>query len=485
VNNHKESVRNDRELVSLRVRFDQLRNANNKSSENVAHLNSKSVQDAVFWAPGLCSLEKKTMAHKAIREYDGKKILAALLPQYSGHRCRMDDRLVKFSGETNLLQLRRNNPWLGNNRLVAKLDQLVKRRMRNGLVLLDASWKQVTQWLTEHIGKETTVDHISGRLDTFLIEPFRPHDAKREYYLAMRTLRDGDEILFCRHGGITVGDVETKARRLLVTLFEDIDNYDIENLLLDEIEAAERELIADYIRAVHKIFAAADFVFLEINPLVVIDHEVVALDLAARLDDTASQDARLLWGPLAFPPPFGKAATAEEDYIRSLDENSGASLKLTLLKPEGRIWTLLAGGGASVVFTDTIADLGLGSELANYGEYSGDPTDEETYEYTKTVLDLMTRQPDRHLRGKVLIIGGGIANFTDVAKTFRGISKALSEYRQKLKLVGAKVYVRRGGPNYQEGIRNLKTLAPQLGIPIEVYGPETHMTRIVKLALNA
>jgi succinyl-CoA synthetase beta subunit len=425
------------------------------------------------------------MAHKAIHEYDGKKILAALLPQYSEQQCRLDDRLIKVCAETNLLQLRRNNPWLGNARLVAKVDQLVKRRMKNGLVLLDASWKDVTQWLADHMGQERTIDGITGTLDTFFVEPFRAHDTKSEYYLAMRTLRDGDEILFCRHGGITVGDVERNARRMLVTISGDIDNNEIEKLLLDEIQPEERSLVAEYIRAVHKIFAAANFVFLEINPLAVINGEVVALDLAARLDDTASLEARALWGALAFPPPFGKAASPEEEYIRSLDENSGASLKLTVLKPEGRVWTLLAGGGASVVFTDTIADLGMGEELANYGEYSGDPTDEETYEYAKTVLDLMTRQPDRHLRGKVLIIGGGIANFTDVAKTFRGISKALSEYRQKLKLVGAKVYVRRGGPNYQEGIRNLKLLAPQLGIPIEVYGPETHMTRIVKLALNA
>jgi hypothetical protein len=34
-------------------------------------------------------------------------------------------------------------------------------------------------------------------------------------------------------------------------------------------------------------------------------------------------------------------------------------------------------------------------------------------------------------QGKVLIIGGGIANFTDVAATFKGIQKALAEYRDK------------------------------------------------------
>jgi succinyl-CoA synthetase beta subunit len=425
------------------------------------------------------------MAHRAIREYDSKKVLAALLPQYSQNSCGLDSRFVRINSETNFNKVLIDHGWLENSKLVVKVDQLVKRRMKNGLMLLNASWTEAREWITERIGTTITVDGICGKLDSFLVEPYRSHDIYAEYYLAMRTVRDGDEILFCSDGGISVGDVEGKARRVKVKIGENIDNIEISETLLKEIESAKRELIATYIRALHKIFVAADFIFLEINPLSVIDGQVVALDLAVRLDDTAGQSARQLWGPLAFPPPFGRVECAEENYIRSLDENSGASLKLTVLKPEGRIWTLLAGGGASVVFTDTIADLGMGNELANYGEYSGNPTDEETYEYAKTVLDLMTRQPDSQNRGKVLIIGGGIANFTDVAKTFSGISKALREYRFKLKLVGAKIYVRRGGPNYQEGIRSLRALAPELGVPFEVYGPETHMTRIVKLALQA
>lgn len=60
-----------------------------------------------------------------------------------------------------------------------------------------------------------------------------------------------------------------------------------------------------------------------------------------------------------------------EVYIRELDSKTGASLKLTILNHAGRIWTMVAGGGASVVYADTISDLGYGNELANYGEYSG------------------------------------------------------------------------------------------------------------------
>ena len=41
-----------------------------------------------------------------------------------------------------------------------------------------------------------------------------------------------------------------------------------------------------------------------------------------------------------------------------LDEKSGASLKLTILNPEGRGWLMLAGGGASVIFSETVCDMG-------------------------------------------------------------------------------------------------------------------------------
>lgn len=53
-------------------------------------------------------------------------------------------------------------------------------------------------------------------------------------------------------------------------------------------------------------------------------------------------------------PPHPTTTTSslllQEAYIADLDAKSGASLKLTLLNPRGRIWTMVAGGGASVVY---------------------------------------------------------------------------------------------------------------------------------------
>ncbi len=209
---------------------------------------------------------------------------------------------------------------------------------------------------------------------------------------------------------------------------------------------------------------------------------VIPLDLAAKLDSTAEFESGSKWGDIEFPAPFGRTPSKEEAFIEELDSKTGASLKLTILNPEGRVWTMVAGGGASVIYADTITDLGFMNELANYGEYSGDPSEEFTYLYAKTILNLMTRKA--HPKGKFLLIGGGIANFTDVAATFKGIIKALKEYQKELQENKVKIYVRRGGPNYQEGLSQMRALGEKLGVPIEVYGPETHMTKIVSMALK-
>ena len=62
---------------------------------------------------------------------------------------------------------------------------------------------------------------------------------------------------------------------------------------------------------------------------------------------------------------------------------------------------------------------------------------------------------EKNPEGKVLIVGGGIANFTNVAATFKGIVKALQENQTKLLENKIKIFVRRAGPNYQEGLRSV------------------------------
>lgn len=280
-----------------------------------------------------------------------------------------------------------------------------------------------------------------------------------------------------------VGDVDAKGVRLALTIEESPSIERVKSTLLGQVPVERQETLAGFIVALVKLFRDLNYVYMEINPLVMTsDGRITPLDMAAKIDETAHFLNSAQWGQIEFPAPFGRAEYPEEAYIKKLDQSSGSSLKLTILNPNGRVWTMVAGGGASVVYADTISDLGFGAELANYGEYSGAPTLQETYEYAKTIFSLMTKT--KHPDGKILIIGGGIANFTDVAATFTGIQKAMTQFREELLEHKVQIWVRRAGPNYQEGLKNMRTTSETLGLPMHLYGPETHMTAVVPLALG-
>ncbi|MFH0848342.1 MAG: ATP citrate lyase citrate-binding domain-containing protein [archaeon] len=422
------------------------------------------------------------MAQMAIREADGKRMIARLLGEYTNGAYSLHDKFISVEPETDLKNLPEKYKWLENEKLVVKPDQLIKRRGKSKLLLLNANWKEAEEWINQRIRKPVTVGSVTGVLDHFIIEPFIPHNQSDEYYLAITSIREGDNVLFYHQGGIDVGDVDTKALKMMVPTGEYPTAEEIGRNLLGQIPTERRRLVSGFIEGMFRFYVDLNYAYLEINPFVAVGDRICLLDLAAKLDDTAEFEMGEKWGSIKFPSPFGRTPTREEAYIEELDSKTGASLKLTILNPQGRIWTMVAGGGASVIYADTITDLGFMHEMANYGEYSGDPNEEFTYLYARTILDLMTRTEDP--RGKILLIGGGIANFTDVANTFKGIVRALKEHQQKLVENKVKIYVRRGGPNYEEGLRIMRDLGNELGVPIEVYGPDTHMTRIVSMALG-
>ena len=60
----------------------------------------------------------------------------------------------------------------------------------------------------------------------------------------------------------------------------------------------------------------------------------------------------------------------------------------------------------------------------------------------------------------------------------------MTEYRHQLLEHKVTIFVRRGGPNFQEGLRVMREVGSKLGLTIYVFGPETHMTAIVGMALG-
>jgi ATP-citrate lyase beta-subunit len=422
------------------------------------------------------------MAQRGIREYDGKRMLSKYWSEYVSKDFTFPGKIVLVDPKTKLNDLPKKHPWLAKEKLVVKPDQLFGKRGKHGLIKTNATFTEVKKWIKERMNKETTVGKVTGTLTHFIIEPYVPH--KDEFYIAIKSNREGDTIYFSNHGGVDIENVWKTVAEIQVDVADDIEKINIEGKLPKDTPKQYKKMFAEFIKGLYQFYRELNYAYLEINPFVVTGQSIVPLDLVARIDDTGHFESAQKWGDLTFPAPFGRKLSKEEEYVKMMDEKSGASLKLTILNPKGRVWTMVAGGGGSVIYTDTIVDLGYRDELANYGEYSGNPTTDLTYEYAKTILDLMTREKDPKGRPKYLLIGGGIANFTDVAKTFTGITMALRDYKKKLKDTNVKIYVRRGGPNYQEGLRIMKDLGKELGIPIDVYGPETHMTRIVDMALG-
>ncbi|KAK7528553.1 hypothetical protein IWX49DRAFT_31858 [Phyllosticta citricarpa] len=473
------------------------------------------------------------MSAKSILEADGKAILnyhltrapvikPTPLPASSTHNPPPRLASLHFPADKQvkavLDQAEVTYPWLlqAGSKFVAKPDQLIKRRGKSGLLALNKTWPEARAWIEERAGKSQKVEHVDGVLRQFLVEPFVPHPSDTEYYININSVREGDWILFTHEGGVDVGDVDAKAEKLLipVDLSQYPSNDEIAATLLKKVPKGVHNVLVDFISRLYAVYVDCQFTYLEINPLVVIPNadatsaEVHFLDLAAKLDQTAEFECGVKWAiarsptalglptlpsadgkvtidagpPMEFPAPFGREMSKEEAFISEMDAKTGASLKLTILNSQGRVWTLVAGGGASVVYADAIASAGFASELANYGEYSGAPTETQTFQYARTVLDLMLRAP-MHPDGKVLFIGGGIANFTNVASTFKGVIRALREVAPLLNEHKVQIWVRRAGPNYQEGLKNIKAVSVELDLDMHVYGPEMHVSGIVPLAL--
>lgn len=413
------------------------------------------------------------MSQKPIREVQAKNLIS---DHWSGPG-KPSLRFAPIGPETDIDLLPKKFPWLTEgekdkkmnktvkkNTLVVKVDELFGKRGKLGYVHMCKNFSDAKRWIEKFRGKEVTIGARKGVLHHFLIEPFIEH--KKEYYCAFTCERECDVILSSEHGGIDVED-QKNMQKIEVAFDQKPDLSPIPKVLRPTVSG------------LFTLFRSLDLGFLEINPLTIVGKNSYLLDAVCRIDTCAAFRQRSTWGFMEIPEGFGATPTTQERAIHALDQKSGSSLKFILLNPKGRIWTMVAGGGASIIYADAITALVPPEELANYGEWSGNPTTDEMEQYTKNILELMTVCPSSH---KALLIGGGIANFTDIAKTFAGIIKALHSLREKLQNV--KIYVRRAGPRDREGLEKLQKACDSMGIACVTHGAELPMTEIVGMALS-
>lgn len=387
------------------------------------------------------------MARKRISEFRAKTLLYKELSlPYSG-----------ISVDTNSLEFNPSN-LNSQKTYVVKVDQGVKKRFKNNLVLLNQTTDQITNAikLLQEKGYHR-----------FIIEEHHQYN-ENEQYLSLERTREGMILYFSKQGGI---DIEENQNSILK---KNLSQENIESI------AAETNLNLEILQKITKSFEENYFSFLELNPFIIKDLQIILLDAAIEVDDTAIFFVNNAWSENDFATGETKQKTTEESEVKQLAAKSQAAFSLEVLNPNGSIFMMLSGGGASIVLADEVYNQGYGHELANYGEYSGNPNAEETYIYAKAVISLMLKSSAPK---KTLIIAGGVANFTDIRITFNGLIKALNEYKDKLKNQNIKVFVRRGGPYQDEGLNAIKMFLEKEQILGCVAGPELVLTEIVSKAL--
>jgi succinyl-CoA synthetase beta subunit len=233
----------------------------------------------------------------------------------------------------------------------------------------------------------------------------------------------------------------------------------------------------DFVDHITSVMDAQHFSFVEINPLIVRNDRCFLLDAAVLADSAGEYVADWTEDDVVDPhvPSDSEAAIAE------MNQNSPAAFSFRVLNPNGALWLILSGGGASITIADEAMNQGKADLIGNYGEYSGGPTTEESYLYTKHVLEQTFRS---NAPKKAIVIAGGVANFTDVKKTFKGVIQALDEVADKLREAQVTVFVRRGGPNENEGLAMMKQFLENNQLLGSVHGSDILLTDVVTEALE-
>ena len=131
-------------------------------------------------------------------------MLARLLKDYSDGRLNIPDKIVTVGPDTDMTKLPNQYKWLTTEKLVVKPDQLIKRRGKNKLILVGATFDQAKKWIEEKSKAPITIygkfdadgkpmdKGTVGQLTNFIIEPMISHKESDESYVAIMATKTGD-----------------------------------------------------------------------------------------------------------------------------------------------------------------------------------------------------------------------------------------------------------------------------------------------------
>lgn len=379
---------------------------------------------------------RATMARVAITEYVAKRLC---FEDYTGVSVTADTLTERVASLPD------------TQTYVVKVDAGVKKRGKQGLLAVNVAKKDIEKEARELFDKG---------FERCVIEEFVAHETADERYLSISLTRNGAQVFHSLKGGIEIEDNQDSVESFLVPLSETLSGSPA--LKIDGVPLAK---LLQTMQQYH-------FSFLEINPYMAINKDFLALDMAVEID-SAKEGKLPQWAQEHVL--HKKAASEQEKAVLEQDARTQAALNLHTLNKNGSILTLFSGGGASLVALDSLVTAGLQDDVINYSEYSGAPTRDETATYVQTLLSVLFESTAKN---KVILVAGGVANFTDVMATFQGIVDAFSEVIDTIKQQDIYVCVRRGGPNQEAGLTHLRDFLEDNSIPHDVHSPTLSLGQV-------
>jgi succinyl-CoA synthetase beta subunit len=232
----------------------------------------------------------------------------------------------------------KNSPLRGKN----SGGKPFRNLLHSDLVGLNLDVQAAEAFVRERMGRQLTMNNVTGSLTTFIVEPFVPHDA--EFYLSIQSVRSGIDLSFSDAGGVEIEDNWDKVRTVHLPATADAPpgacaSADALAPLLAGLASDARPAMAAFVAGCVAVFEDLDFTLMEMNPFTFDPStgKPFPLDMRGELDDTAAFRSAKKWGsgdcPLEFPLPFGRELSGAEAAIAAMDASTGASLKFSVLNP--------------------------------------------------------------------------------------------------------------------------------------------------------
>ena len=256
-------------------------------------------------------------------------------------------------------------------------------------------------------------------------------DIKKEFYLSCLIDRQSSKIAFIAstEGGMDIEKVAAEKPNKIVTTKIDLKD---EGPNTDEIEKIisvfnfndqQKKDATQLVMSLYKIILEKDASLIEINPLIINNHDrIICLDAKMNFDDNA-----------IFRRP-------EIYNLRDLNEENPAEIEaskhdLAYIKLDGSIGCMVNGAGLAMATMDIIKL--YGQEPANFLDVGGGASKEKVTAAFKLIL------ADKNVKGILINIFGGIMRCDVLAQ---GVIDAAKQVNLSVPLV-----VRLAGTNFKEG----------------------------------